>query len=181
MTAAQRRARFAADELLEDSAAAATAALKARLPAFQRCWTSPAQRARDTARLLAVEAIAEPALADNDYGRWKGSSMTEIADREPKAIATWLADPSARPHGGESIRDLMTRVSTWLDSQAPASGRALAITHQAVIRAAIVHVLDAGAAAFWCIDVEPLSLTELSSDGRRWNLRQRSAFAESSP
>jgi len=36
-------------------------------------------------------------------------------------------------------------------------------------------VLGAGAPAFWRIDVEPLSLTELSSDGRRWNLRQRSA------
>ena len=174
MTAAQRGARFADDEPLEDSAAEATTALKSELPAFQRWWTSPALRARETARLLAIEATVALALADNDYGRWKGQSMAEIADKEPKSIAAWLADPSARPHGGESIRDLMTRVGAWLDSQLATGGRSLAITHQAVIRAAIVHVLGAPAPAFWRIDVEPLSLTELSSDGRRWNLRQRS-------
>ena len=69
----------------------------------------------------------------------------------------------------------MARVGAWLDTQVTAGGRSLAITHQAVIRAAIVHVLGAGAPAFWRIDVEPLSLTEFSSDGRRWNLRQRGA------
>ena len=173
MTAAQRAARFADDEPLEDSAAKATVALKGRLPAFQHGWTGPARRARDTARLLGIEAALEPALADADYGRWKGKAMTEIAEKESKAIASWLADPSAKPHGGESLRDVMARVGAWLDVQATAGGQSLAITHQAVIRAAIVHVLGAGASAFWRIDVEPLSLTEFSSDGRRWNLRQR--------
>ena len=175
MTAAQRGARFADDEPLEDSASVAIAALKGKLPAFQRCWTSPTLRARATARLLGIEAVVEAALADADYGRWKGKAMAEIADKEPKSIAAWLADPSARPHGGESIRDLTTRVGAWLDGQLATGGRSLAITHQAVIRAAIVHVLGAPAPAFWRVDVEPLSQTELSSDGRRWNLRQRSA------
>ena len=87
MTAAQRGARFADDEPLEDSAVAAIAALKGRLPVFQRCWVSPALRARETARLLAIDATAEPALADSDYGRWKGRAMAEVADKEPKSIA----------------------------------------------------------------------------------------------
>ncbi len=175
MTAAQRAARFADDEPLEESAAQATVALKGRLPAFQRAWAGPALRAQETARLLGIEAAFEPALADADYGRWKGRAMTAIAETESKAIASWLADPSAKPHGGESLRDVLARVGAWLDAQVSASGRSLAITHQAVIRAAIVHVLGAGAPAFWRIDVEPLSLTEFSSDGRRWNLRQRAA------
>ncbi|MGH6678271.1 MAG: histidine phosphatase family protein, partial [Bradyrhizobium sp.] len=67
MTAAQRGARFADDEPLEDSAAAATGSLQSQLPVFQRSWTSPALRARDTARLLGIEATAESALADADY------------------------------------------------------------------------------------------------------------------
>ncbi len=175
MTAAQRASRFADDEPLEDSAALATAALKGRLPAFPRGWASPALRTRDTARLLGIEVALEPALADADYGRWKGKAMADIAEKESKSIANWLADPTAKPHGGESLRDVMARVGAWLDIQVNAGGRSLAITHQAVIRAAIVHVLGAGAPAFWRIDVEPLSLTEFSSDGRRWNLRQRGA------
>ena len=45
------------------------------------------------------------------------------------------------------------------------------MTHAAVIRAAVLIVLDAPASAFWRIDVEPLSLTDLRFDGRRWALR----------
>ena len=180
-TAELRSARFPGDEPLDATGERETQALKGHLPVFARSWTSPALRARRTAQLLDVAAVEEPALADIDYGQWKGSSMAEIAEREPKAIASWLADPSAKPHGGESIRDLTARLIPWLDRQMEAGGRTLAITHQAVIRAAIVHVLGAGALAFWRIDIEPLSLTELSSDGKRWNLRQRSAWPDSSP
>jgi hypothetical protein len=32
-------------------------------------------------------------------------------------------------------------------------------------------VLAAPAGAFWRIDVAPLAIIELGSDGRRWNLR----------
>ncbi len=174
-TAELRSARFPGDEPLDGIGERETQALKGHLPAFSRSWTSPALRARQTAQLLDIAAVEEPALADIDYGRWKGSSMADIAEREPNAIATWLADPSAKPHGGESIRDLTARLASWLDRQLATGGRTLAITHQAVIRATIVHVLGAGAAAFWRIDIEPLSLTELTSDGKRWNLRQRSA------
>ena len=174
-TAELRRARFPGDEPLDAAGEHETQALKGRLPAFSRSWTSPALRARQTAQLLDITAVEEPALADIDYGRWKGSSMADIAEREPKAIAAWLADPSARPHGGESIRDLTARLAQWLDRQLAMGGRSLAITHQAVIRAAIAHALGAGALSFWRIDIEPLSLTEFNSDGKRWNLRQRSA------
>ena len=174
-TAELRSALFPNDEPLDAAGERETEGLRGHLPHFARSWTSPALRARHTARLLDFAAIEEPALADIDYGRWKGSSMAEIAEREPKAIAAWLADPSAKPHGGESIRDLMARIAHWLDRQTAAGGRSLVVTHQAVIRAAIVHVLGAGALSFWRIDIEPLSMTELSSDGKRWNLRQRSA------
>jgi broad specificity phosphatase PhoE len=47
----------------------------------------------------------------------------------------------------------------------------VAITHPAVVRAAIVHALGAPPAAFWRIDVAPLSRTDLSGRDGRWNLR----------
>jgi hypothetical protein len=52
-----------------------------------------------------------------------------------------------------------------------AKGATVAVTHPAVIRAAILTALGAPPACFSRIDVEPLGLAEFRGDGRRWMLR----------
>jgi broad specificity phosphatase PhoE len=49
-------------------------------------------------------------------------------------------------------------------------GKTVAITHASVIRAAIVHTIEANPRSFWRIDVAPLSVTALSGNGVRWTL-----------
>jgi broad specificity phosphatase PhoE len=95
--------------------------------------------------------------------------LADIAAAEPEAVAAWLADPNAAPHGGESLTALVGRVADWLDSDR-IRGRTLAVTHAAVMRAAVVHVLGAPVRSFWRIDVAPLSIIELRRNGRRWTL-----------
>jgi broad specificity phosphatase PhoE len=107
-------------------------------------------------------------LRDCDYGRWAGASLNDIAEAEPEAVALWLSDPHAAPHGGESIGALIERVAMWMDCEVP-QGRTLAVTHTAVIRAAVIHALGAPANAFWRIDAAPLSLIELRRNERRWS------------
>jgi broad specificity phosphatase PhoE len=145
--------------------------LNLRLTKVDRCLTSPLLRARRTARDLGLDAEEDAALRDLDFGRWKGRGLSDIQAAEPEAVAAWLVDPKTAPHGGESRAELQARVSGWLDTQAGARGHTLCVTHAAVIRAAVLHVLDAPADAFLRLDVEPLSLTDLSHDGRRWALR----------
>ena len=65
---------------------------------------------------------------------------------------------------------LMKRVATWLDAQNATLGVTVAVTHASVIRAAILHAIEAGPRSFWRIDVAPLSLTRLSGDVSRWTL-----------
>ena len=74
-------------------------------------------------------------LRDCDYGRWTGRSFDEVQALEPEALADWIKDPSATPHGGESVVAVMARVS-WLDKQLTIPGVILAVTHASVIRAA---------------------------------------------
>jgi hypothetical protein len=62
------------------------------------------------------------ALADCDYGRWCGQTFDDVQREEPAAVDAWLADPDAVPHGGESVRALLTRVATWLDVQTQHAG-----------------------------------------------------------
>jgi len=170
-TAALRAARFPRDEPLDASGERRASALAGRLPRAERCWTSPALRAKQTAARLILDCPVEPALADCDYGRWAGLSLDEVSAAEPHATAAWLADPAAAPHGGESLDGLLARVGRWLDGRLAEAGPALAITHAAVIKAAIVHALGAGASSFWRIDIGPLSRTELHGGAGRWTLR----------
>ena len=135
-----------------------------------RYLTSPALRATQTAEILKLNAHVEPMLRDCDYCRWMGRSFDEVRTQEPEAVAEWMQNPGAAPHGGESILALMERVATWLDAQSGVSGQTVAVTHASVIRAAIIHAIEAGPRSFWRIDVAPLSLTRLSSNSGRWNL-----------
>ena len=88
----------------------------------------------------------------------------------PEAVAAWLRDPSAAPHGGESILALLERVADWLSGEQSKAARTIVVTHAAVIRAAVVHAIGAPPQSFWRIDIAPLSITRLSGDKARWNI-----------
>ncbi len=141
-----------------------------RSPAVARVLTSPATAARQTAAALGLTAEVEPGLRDCDYGRWAGRTLDEVSAVEPEAVFAWLSDPAAAPHGGESIAALAGRVGDWLDSEA-VQGGVLAVTHAAVMRGAVIHVLGAPMQSFWRIDVPPLALFELRRGGGPWTLR----------
>jgi broad specificity phosphatase PhoE len=169
-TIAVRAAAFPADEPLDERGSRGAAAVSDHLPAADRWLTGPEARARETAAALGFAADVEPALRDCDYGRWRGESFDAVQEREPDAVAAWLSDPAAAPHGGESMRALLARVAAWLDGERQRSTRTLAVTHSAVIRAAIVHAIGAPPHSFWRIDVAPLSVTRLSAAADRWTL-----------
>lgn len=163
-SAAPRRPAFPADEL-----PSATALQRiGRLPIRGLCLASPLLRACQTAAALGLDPVTEPALAELDYGRWRGLTPEAVHASDPEGFAAWLGDPHARPHGGESIAELAERVAGWLAAQAGAEQDIIAISHPGPIQAAIVHVLNAPLMAARHVSVKPLSRLRLSHDGRRW-------------
>ncbi|MFF7728880.1 histidine phosphatase family protein [Streptomyces sp. NPDC008001] len=176
---ASREARFGDDGPLDAAGLRRTRGAAGAVPAAGLVLTAPSPRCRDTAAALGADARAEPALRDLDAGRWRGRGLTELSASEPGALAAWLTDPGAAPHGGESVRDVVARAGTWLDGLP--DGRVLAVTTPAVIRAALVHALALPAESFWRLDVQPLTLTELSGRGGRWNLRCGAPLAVPGP
>jgi len=170
-TAATTKTRFPADEPLEDRGRARAAAAAPALAGTDRLWCGPTRRCRETAAALGRDAVVVPALDDWDVGRWRGLALDDVEAAEPEAVMAWLTDPAANPHGGESVEDLLARVGRWLDGLGAESPRVVAVTHAAVIRAAVVHALGARPESFWRIDVPPLSRTELRGRDGRWTLR----------
>ena len=171
-TIATRRAAFAGNEGL-DVRGLQTARAKAAAIDLQpaRASSSPAAAARETAEALGFRAEADHALRDLDVGRWSGRALSEVADDEPDEVEAWMTDPTFAGHGGESIEELIRRTAAWLNLRRAAKGITVAVTHAAVVRAAVLATLNAPPFAFWRIDAAPLEHVALSTDGRRWSLR----------
>jgi broad specificity phosphatase PhoE len=180
-TRALRRSAFPLDEGLDeqglrqvaDAAPVFCAAKDARLADGARSvLCGPSLRCRQTASGLGLTAEDDDGLRDIDTGRWSGRSLADVQAEDPEGVMAWLADPASAPHGGEPVLAVIARVAAWLRSRDDAAGgRIVAITHPAVVRAAVVHVLGTPPEAFWKIDAEPLSHIGLTGHGGRWRLR----------
>ena len=168
---ATRRSAFPLDEPLDARGLEEARALAPRLGRFDAAWSSPAARARETAEALGLTATVAAALDECDFGAWRGRTLAELHDEDPAAVAAWMQDPAAAPHGGESLLALLERVRGWLAARAADGSRTLAVTHAGVIRAAVVCALDAPAPSFWRLDVAPLSRTVLHAHEGRWTVR----------
>lgn len=169
-TRAMRTGTFPDDDALDAHALAQVADARTRLqcPSGATALCGPARCARQTAAALALPAAIEPALADCDYGAWRGRRLADIAHDAPAQLHAWLTDPAAAPHGGESFDAVRRRVAAWLD-RLPA-GDIVAITSAAVIRAALAHAAGAAPESAWRADVAPLSTVELARDAHGWSV-----------
>ena len=122
-------------------------AIAPTLPSGVDIYSSPLQRCTALAQSIAFvrpelpAAIADPRLAEMDFGAWEGRPWSDI-DRA--AFDAWMDDfADGRVGGhGESTRQFMARVgAAWDDWRA--SGRdALWVTHAGVMRA--VMLLQSG-------------------------------------
>ncbi len=161
---------FPLDEPVVEREIAKIAALNWAAPRVEYTWTAPELRAQQTSNALGLQAVISDELRDCDYGRWRGRRMDEVHAEDTEGILAWLTEPVASPHGGESIEGLIGRVGRWLKEQSGA-GHTIAVTHPAVIRAALVYALRVPAQAFWRFDIAPLSLTDLRFSRNIWTLR----------
>ena len=179
-TAAMPAGRFPADDPLDARGLADAQAAQARLShlshlaAFNEApaFVSPAVCARDTASALGLNAKVDAALADIDYGNWTGRRLADLAAQTPIDLTAWMHDPDAAPHGGESFSQAVKRIGEWLDTLDVAQSNArdvIAVTHAAIIRAAVIHALAASSAIFPRIEIAPLTVVELHrSEQRGW-------------
>lgn len=170
LSPALRQARFDDGCPLDPAGAVRARSAAGALPAADRTLVSPTVRCRETASELGLDAAPSTALNALDLARWRGHTLDEVSAAEPEEVARWLTDPSAAPHGGESVHQLCRRISHWLDEAARFSGLTVAVVEPEIVRAVTVRALGAPESAFWRLDVPPLSATEFSGRAGRWNV-----------
>lgn len=166
-TAASRGSHFPCDDPLEAREWQRAQKFHSIAARYHSVWTAPETAARQTATALSLHATPTAELADTDYGLWAGQPLREVMTQDAEAFHAWLE--GAAPPGGESRVQLLARCATWLAQRVDIPGLHCAVVPAAVIRAMIVDVLGAPPQSFARIDIHPLSITELHSDGRRWH------------
>nr|WP_269808014.1 histidine phosphatase family protein [Pseudomonas agronomica] len=169
-TAAQKAVRFGLDEPLDADWLAKRPGIGREYRNVRRLLCGPELRTRQTAALLGHEPQPIQALADCDFGQWRGLSVDELLKTQPQLLQAWRDDPDAAPHGGESVSRLCRRVGDWLATLENIPGHYLAVTHPFVIRAALVNVLGCPMATLNRIDIEPLGVVDLRFN-EIWRLR----------
>lgn len=132
---AEGRIQGRADPPLTDEARAALRGF--RIPPVcrdMRVVTSPLARCVETAALIgAPQAEREARIAEMSWGAWEGRRLEELraelgAEMSENEARGW----DFRPAGGESPREVLARVRSWL---AGLTSPTLAVTHRGVIRA----------------------------------------------
>jgi broad specificity phosphatase PhoE/ribonuclease HI len=156
-----RQARLAADRV-------------ARLGPVDASYSSPLGRARDTAaavtqRLGLPPALIEDGFVETDFGEWDGCTFAEVAERWPRQLKSWLADPAVAPPGGESFSVVTDRVAAARDRVlADQVGKTVLITtHVSPIKVLVRLALDAPASALYRMFLAPasISIVDYFSDG----------------
>ncbi len=112
-------------------------------------YTSPLQRARATAQIVAdvlgLEAVVDARLMEADAGDWSGRLIADVTATAPREWERWRrADPTFRFPGGESVAEQAARVSAALADVATGPLPALVVTHGGSIRAAGAHARSGG-------------------------------------
>ncbi|KFW98550.1 phosphoglycerate mutase [Pectobacterium betavasculorum] len=166
-TAASRGSHFPCDDPLEAREWQRAQKLHSIAARYHSVWTAPETAARQTTTALSLHATLTAELAETDYGLWAGRPLREVMTQDAEAFHAWLE--GAAPPGGESRVQLLARCAAWLAQRVDIPGLHCAVVPASVIRAMIVDVLGAPLQSFARIDIHPLSITELHSDGRRWH------------
>jgi broad specificity phosphatase PhoE len=141
-----------------------------------RVVTSPLGRCRQTAEVVAaaVGGGIAPEVDDRwielDYGELDGRPLAEV----PAATwASWRADVTWSPAGGESLASLGDRVrAACVDLVADARDRdVVVVTHVSPIKAAVAWALGVGDEVSWRMWVATASMTRIGLAGGVPSLR----------
>ncbi|AZG44868.1 histidine phosphatase family protein [Gordonia insulae] len=147
-TGPNRSVRFGGDLSLDDAGRRTVSALAATLvdvPTRGAVPCGPEAAARESCDLLGRAFTVDPRLRTLDVGAWSGRTPEDLA---PDELAVWFTDPTACPHGGETIADFVARIHRWGTEHASS---AVCVVSMPVAQA----LLAARADEFFAVEVRP--------------------------
>jgi broad specificity phosphatase PhoE len=156
------------DSPLSERGEQQAAALAPLLGPVRRVLASPLARARRTAAALGCAADVEidERWVEIDYGEFEGQPLAAVP---AEVWRRWRRDPSFRPPGGETLRELATRVRGACDELFAEPGRGaraedadvVVVSHVSPIKAAVAWALGSAEPLDWRLHLSTGSLTRI--------------------
>ena len=120
---------------------------------LRKIISSPLRRCMDTAapaaELSGRDVDPEPLLIEIGHGTWEGRYRDDLEREDPERYRQWRQEPHIVSfENGESVRDVLARWTEFVKGFDP-NGNTLIVTHDAVIRVAIVERLGRDLTTFW--------------------------------
>jgi ribonuclease H / adenosylcobalamin/alpha-ribazole phosphatase len=158
----------------EGRSQAARLAERLRDEPLRAIYSSPLERALDTARAIGkphrLTPCVDAALNEIDFGEWTGCALDEL-----DSLGAWR-DWNERRHaacipGGERMRDVQARAVGTIEELRERHPKATAVivSHGDVIKAAVAHYLGMSLDNIGRFDIDPASITTLEMEP--WGVR----------
>ncbi len=131
-------------------------------------WSSPLQRARETAGAIAapqrLPVREEEAFKEMRFGQWEGLTRDEVSVRFPSLYRAWVETPHlVSLPGGETLAEVRQRVLDGLEDlrEAHEGQRVCLVAHGVSIRILILEALGLGLDRLWSLQISSTGISEL--------------------
>jgi len=134
--------------------------------------SSPLERARDTAQIIAesrgLTVQFEPDLMDTNVGHWAGQKYDELSKNDPEWKA-YALDPTTAPEDVETFPQVQQRamaaIERWQKQETSGEYPAF-VAHADVVKLIVAYYtgLDAGKASRLFVDNASVSIIEIDSE-----------------
>jgi broad specificity phosphatase PhoE len=147
-------------------------------PRIERIVSSPMGRTFATATFAAerlnLPVETDDALIEIAHGTWEGRLRDEIAANDPERYRTWRERPAdVSFDGGETLDDVLARWRRFRASFA-VTVPTLIVTHDAIVRIALLDIAQRPLTAFWETQVENAGYAVVEVNGADWTLVEES-------
>jgi len=147
-----------------------------------RIISSPLLRCAATARFsaqrLGVQLETDERLIEIAHGTWEGRYRDDLAREDPERYRSWREDPAhVAFDGGETLAEVLARWRAFASDAVRETRDTLVVTHDAVVRCALLDLEGRPLDDFWKTHVENAAFAVVSSDGERLELREE-CYAE---
>jgi len=145
---------------LDDVGIRQVTALAGAVSSPARVISSPAWRARQTAEVFGLPVDIDDRWQEMSYGALEGCA---IADIQAATWSRWMTDLDYAPEGGETLRDLGTRVRSACEELVDAARHddIVVVTHATPIKAAMAWALGVDVSITWRSFVDQASITRI--------------------
>jgi probable phosphomutase (TIGR03848 family) len=139
----------------------------AALARVDAVYTSPLERARETAAPIAkargVKAHVDKGLLECDFGDWTGAELKKLM-KLPEWNTVLRAPSTFRFPNGESFTEMQGRIVSTLDRLRAAhrGGVVVCVSHADPVKAAVAHAMGTHIDLFQRIVISPCSITAIA-------------------